>query len=280
MHGIADENGDITGDDIAFIFSDGETAFKGYFKNKEMKKAFNVDVLQYGCNSDGMFIAEKFSEPLSNDVFYYEPVTNISFGGGPLHMIDPYEAKYVEVGESSIPNSGEGVFLKRDLPKWTITCFYSMFLYRIPDQLDEYTKNCFDNREKSDDYRRYCSKYSLPLDTYQAMHNLPPELDVPPFPNIGPKVNHHFLKNNSVYLEAEHPRWGLISSVTLLEDAKAGQEVFTYYGYSKGAFPHDFPWYFDAKKQIDEDIRQRESKAKVKVISSSKSQKYVHYTEL
>jgi hypothetical protein len=75
---------------------------------------------------------------------------------------------------------------------------------------------------------------------------------VGPFPNLGPKVNHHFRMNNSAYMEIEHPRWGLIQSVTATTDIKAGQEVFTNYGYNRpGPFPLDFPWYFDAKTDLE-----------------------------
>ena len=38
------------------------------------KGAFNVDVLEYGCSEDGtMLLVEKFTNPLSEHLFYYEP---------------------------------------------------------------------------------------------------------------------------------------------------------------------------------------------------------------
>jgi hypothetical protein len=38
------------------------------------KGAFNVDVLEYGCSEDGtMLQVEKFTNPLSEHLFYYEP---------------------------------------------------------------------------------------------------------------------------------------------------------------------------------------------------------------
>ena len=39
LHGVANENGLATGNEIAYIYPDGETAFKGQFENKHMKKA-------------------------------------------------------------------------------------------------------------------------------------------------------------------------------------------------------------------------------------------------
>ena len=65
LHGEADKNGLITGNNIAYIYPDGETAFKGYFDDRIMKKAYNVDVLQYGCDDDsGLFVVKKFSNSL------------------------------------------------------------------------------------------------------------------------------------------------------------------------------------------------------------------------
>ena len=46
------------------------------------------------------------------------------------------------------------------------------------------------------------------------------EIDVNPLPNMGPKVNHHFRKNNAGFQEIEHPRWGLIQSLIARKDIK------------------------------------------------------------
>ena len=41
LHGKADENGFLTGDRIAYIYPDGETAYFGRFENKFMKGKLN-----------------------------------------------------------------------------------------------------------------------------------------------------------------------------------------------------------------------------------------------
>ena len=234
-----------------------------------MIKAKNVDVKNYGCETDtGMFIPTEFTEPVSDYDFFYEPPTNESFGGGNWKDYpDPYEKKMVKMAPSSIPNSGEGVFLLKDTPLGRPACWYSMFMYRAPDQTEIYKLGCVKNTSKSEEYRRECEKYSLYLSTYDAKIHLPQELDINPLPNLGPKVNHHFRLNNSAYIETEHPRWGYIQSVTpwnkhepMNKDGKfvkAGQELFTYYGYSKKEFPYDFPWYWEQKNQIERDERLR-----------------------
>ena len=56
-------------------------------------------------------------------------------------------------------------------------------------------------------------------------------------------------------MEVEHPRWGLIQGVVAHTDLKAGQEAFTYYGYTENSrkFPSDYPWYWEAKNKIKEE---------------------------
>ena len=197
IHGVTDENGSITGDQIAFIYPDGVTALKGQFQNRFMKKAKHVNVEKYTCNNDGLFVVKQFSPPLSDDEFFYDPPTNESFGGGSNNIQDPYEKKTVHLAPSSVPQSGDGVFLKRDISLGRISCYYSLFLYRGSDQTDQFKAKCSFNTSMSDGYRRQCNKYTIALQTYDGMMDLMPELDVNPLPNLGPKVNHDFKLNNS-----------------------------------------------------------------------------------
>ena len=85
-----------------------------------------------------------------------------------------------------------------------------------------------------------------------AMICVPPEFDYDPLPNMGPKINHHFTLNNAKYVEVEHPRWGLIVGIFLIKNIKAGDEIFTHYGYSKMDFPNDHPWYHMAERKQNE----------------------------
>ena len=179
-------------------------------------------------------------------------------------MRDPYEVKTVKLAPSTQPNSGQGVFLLRDIPEGRFACMYSLYLYRTPDQTDLYRSSCSFNTSKSVEYRRHCKKYSLGLSSYKALIDIPPEFDVNPLPNLGPKVNHHFRFNNSGYTELEHPRWGLIQSVTAMHDLRAGDELFTFYGYKPGDFPEDFPWYWETKLAIDKEDRLAKKKSLVK----------------
>ena len=257
LHGQVDSEGQITGDDIAYIYPDGTTALKGRFEKKFMKAARNVDVVKYGCDENGMLVVTEFTQPLSEHVFNYSPPTNESFGGGdlPLSVRDPYEVKTVRLAPSKIPNSGEGVFLVRNVPAYQFAALYSMFFYQVPEQSDLYHKACTHNTSKSHNYRRLCKKYSLGVSSYQGLIDLPPEFDVNPLPNLGGKVNHHFRLNNSAFIEIEHPRYGLMQSLTPTVDVKAGQELFAHYGYKSKEFPADFEWYWNTLMEIEREER-------------------------
>ena len=192
LHGIVDENGQVTGDDLAFIYPDGITALRGKFENTYMKKAKHVEVKEYACNDRGLLIATKFTEPLSSNEFFYDPCTNESWGAGNNKYIqDPYELKNVKLATSSVANSGEGIFTRRDLPKFKPASFYSLFLF-TREQHMLYHQQCTKNMSKSIDYRRGCKKYTLRMETFDGIIDIKPELDVNPLPNLGTKVNHHF----------------------------------------------------------------------------------------
>ena len=272
LHGKVDNEGQITGDEIAYIYPDGTTAFRGKFKDKFMISARNVDVLKYDCDENGMLIATEFTEPLTEHIFKYEPSTNNSFGGGlPLSVRDPYEVKTVKLAQSKVPNSGEGVLVLRDIPNGRFASLYSLYLYSYPVQNEIYAKSCQHNTSHTEAYRRHCKKYSLGISSYMGVIDLPPELDVNPLPNLGPKVNHHFRNKNAAYVEIEHPRFGLIQSVTALRDIKAGEELFTNYGYAKMDFPDDFPWYWETKMALEREERlEEEAKKKLKEAKKKK----------
>ena len=95
---MVNENGLVTGDDLAFIYPDGITALRGKFENTYMKKAKHAEVKEYACNDRGLLIATKFTEPLSSNEFFYDPCTNESWGAGNNKYIqDPYELKNVKI---------------------------------------------------------------------------------------------------------------------------------------------------------------------------------------
>ena len=53
-------------------------------------------------------------------------------------------------------------------------------------------------------------------------------------------------------MDIEHPRWGAIMGVVSTKYIKAGEELFTYYGYKPGRLPSDFPWYWELKRKVEQ----------------------------
>ena len=107
----------------------------GYFEDTFMKNAKYVEIRGYGYDRYGLLKVTKLTEPIIQNEFFYAPPTNESWGGGSKDIRDPYEAKNVVLKESSIPNSGEGVYAVKDLPPQKPAAFLSMFLYNMEQSL-------------------------------------------------------------------------------------------------------------------------------------------------
>ena len=190
MHGKFNEEGKATGNDLAFIYPDMETALVGKFEDFVMKNAYEAEVLDASCNQDGLVVISKFAK-LSESDFYYEAPTNESYGAGPEGVVDPYERKRVLVAQSTIPNSAEGVFALKDFPASCCTCYYSGFLFDHGVESKAYHESCISNSTLTMDERRQCKKYSLGLAIFDTIIDIHPELDGPGMflPTAGPKVN-------------------------------------------------------------------------------------------
>ena len=50
-----------------------------HFEDRVMKKAHHVKVEEYACNDYGLLYVEKFSPKQSEDLFYFDPPTNVMF---------------------------------------------------------------------------------------------------------------------------------------------------------------------------------------------------------
>ena len=64
----------------------------------------------------------------------------------------------------------------------------------------------------------------------------------------------------------------MIQSVTPTRNIKAGEELFTNYGYKNADFPDDFPWYWETKLAIEREERiEKENKKKEEKAKKDKS---------
>ena len=71
----------------------------------------------------------------------------------------------------------------------------------------------------------------------------------------------------------EHPRFGSILSVYATVPIKAGQEIFTYYGYKKKDRTEDSDWYFEQLEQIERDQMKEKKKEEKKKKEKEKDEK-------
>ena len=141
MHGAFDANGQATGDRIAFIYPDMETAFFGTFENFVMKDAKEAEVKSLHCE-DGLVAVKDFEVKSGGPTFFFDPPTNESFGGGLKDGLDPFERKWVQLTTSSIPNSGQGILAARDIPINGTMSLYSGFLFRTEEEKALNSLNC------------------------------------------------------------------------------------------------------------------------------------------
>ena len=87
-----------------------------------------------------MLHVEKYSPRISEHIFYYDPPTNISFGGGGL-IPDPYETKYLKLQKSLVPNSGNGVIARKNIPEETVAAHFSLHMYNDQEEKIYYGHN-------------------------------------------------------------------------------------------------------------------------------------------
>ena len=192
LHGmIQDSNGTISGNNISYIYPDMETAFVGKFEDRTLRHGKHLKVSEIKCDINGIPYVHKFTKPSLADeaIYYYKAPSVNSFGAGPVGVLDPYEKDLLELRNSSIPNAGKGLFLRKNVTKNMVVSFYCGFYYD-KDESRDYLLNCAHNVTKTDDERRHCFKYSVGVDYIDKWTFIPPEIDTPKtfFPTLGPKV--------------------------------------------------------------------------------------------
>ena len=280
---------DLTGNKVTFVYPDLQTSLKGTFDHGIMTGAMEVEVVATKCDKFGAPVIVETTEPKNDGiVYYYDPPTNETFAGGPPNVPDPFDSRWGELQPaSSIPDSGEGLMLRKDPLGSMPLALYTGFHYNKPEQAEIFAAKYCHNKSLSDDQKRHCMKYSLDIMYENSTIGIPWEYDQPGsiHPSLGPKINHHFTKSNVEFAEIETPRWGLTMSLLLPKDkvgqVQAGDELFAFYEYRKEKFPFDVPWYWEQKKKLqdlgelpcdgDEMISSKNKKKKKKKKQKSKS---------
>eukprot|EP00092_Neocalanus_flemingeri_P001183 GFUD01001260.1.p1 GENE.GFUD01001260.1~~GFUD01001260.1.p1 ORF type:complete len:494 (+),score=107.84 GFUD01001260.1:94-1575(+) len=227
--GRVNEDGQLSGNEISYIFPDLETALVGTFEDAVLKEAKSTklsDVTSdYGCikvpnfyKADGATLCRELSTT--------DFVTN-----SPL-LKDPYEEKTVFVKQSHVEGAQEGLFSKHAVKANTVMAFYNGIRRKKPEngcptwQNEANAYKIFDpnNKEGVVDILEKYHSYS----SYCA--------------SLAHKTNHSFIPNCE-FSEFNHPRWGLVPCIQAMHDLSEGEELFVWYGYDLDYCPD---WYLDA----------------------------------
>jgi len=161
----------------------------------------------------------------------YDPATFMRISRAPL-VPDEYEEETVQVGLSSVPGAGEGLFARVPVEAGSLLSLFS------------------GNRISKGHSRRGVRWGDEEWSDFRLTLDKSVDLDIPPDmrltsqyrATLGHKACHDFAKKNAAFQEFEHPRFGCIMSVVALRDIEAGEEVFVSYNYCIGSAP---PWYQD-----------------------------------
>jgi len=249
LYGEVDELGEFSGDNIAYIYQDLNTALLGNFQKGLMVSGREVDIIGFRCVR-GMMIL-RFSSP-KGPTFHYDPPTKTFFGDQPL-VQDPLDKKYIRLAPSvEMAAAGEGAWAKTDIPAGTEVVLYG-----------GYVMNKVENKALDRQNRALAEEKGWALNSTEATalwknrHQIKQcglNIDIPLEyayeskyrATLGHKVNHKFSPNNNCrYDMTDSARFGPIVSVVTIRDIKQGEELFADYGYKNV----NLPWYNDLWNQ-------------------------------
>ncbi|XP_054648524.1 histone-lysine N-methyltransferase SETD7 [Dunckerocampus dactyliophorus] len=225
MFGKVNEDGEMTGDSLAYVYPDGRTALYGSFVDGELIQAL-LATLTVGESG-----RPSFEVTPSSAVYTHDKSTSTCIATHAL-LPDPYENQRVFVADSMIEGAGQGLFAKTDAERATVMAFYNGV--RI-------THSEVDKR----DWSLNGNTISLDEDTV---------IDVPqPFDqterycaSLGHKANHSFTPNCK-YDVCVHPRFGSIKCIRTLRAVQKDEELTVAYGYDHAVTGKNGPeapdWY-------------------------------------
>ncbi|XP_015817332.3 histone-lysine N-methyltransferase SETD7 [Nothobranchius furzeri] len=230
VFGEVNQDGEMTGDSVAYIYPDGRTALYGTFADGELLTARLATLVS---NQTGR---PRFEITPNSPVYSHDKSTSTCITAHAL-LPDPYESQRVFVAESLIKGAGQGLFARADFEAGTVMAFYNGV--RI-------THSEVDSR----DWAMNGNTISLDEDTV---------IDVPqPFDQIekycaslGHKANHSFTPNCK-YEPFIHPRFGPIKCIRSMRAVQKDEELTVAYGYdhepSGQSRPEAPDWYREELK--------------------------------
>ncbi|KAG7517280.1 histone-lysine N-methyltransferase SETD7 isoform X1 [Solea senegalensis] len=235
--GEVNEDGEMSGGSIAYVYPDGRTALLGSFVDGELIEARLASLT---CSESGR---PRFDVPPHSPVYSHDKSTSTCIATHTL-LPDPYESDRVFVADSTIKGAGQGLFAKMDADADTVVSFYNGV--RI-------THSEVDSR----DWSLNGNTISVDEDTV---------IDVPPpfdqmdryCASLAHKANHSFSPNCK-FEPYVHPRFGLIKCIRTLRAVQKEEELTVSYGYDHGLLGKNGPEAPDWYKQELEAFQQRKT---------------------
>jgi len=208
--GKVDDEGKLTGDDIAYIYPDFKMAIRGKFVDGILVEGHQCDVI--GSYMDNGIMVPVFGEP-SGPAFEYEQPSIRCIALHPL-LRDPWEDKKVYVSDSMLPQGGEGLFAKRNIEAREVVALYNGIKFKSATYAAEH----------------------MPRSDYRIRLNGDLDMDIPKgyhltsqySATLAHKANHSFVPNAEWTL-FEHPRFGLIRALTSQKAIARGEEILVNY---------------------------------------------------
>jgi len=228
LTGIVDETGNMTGDNIAFIYPDLQTALVGTFKAGVMVEAAAATITDVQIKDD---IPVPSFRRHSTQLVGYSKSTKTSVGDQPL-VEDPYEIRTCQVRTSEVEGGGEGLYARRLIQAGDIVAFYNgvRLPYKPGEKEDWDTSGykIFVNADYKSGERIDLPGDLIYTENYRA--------------TLGHKMNHSFEPNCTEWF-VEHPRHGLVPCAVARVEVEEGEELFLHYGYDPLNCPS---WYGSA----------------------------------
>lgn len=218
--GEVDNKGEVSGD-FTYIYPDWKMAIKGEWKEEKLVRG-QLCELEGSVMENGIRIPI-FSKP-SGPVYQYEKPSVKNIALFPL-VPDPWEAKQVYVKDSGLNQGGEGLFAQKDLKPKEVISLYNGIKVRTSTFASEH----------------------MPRSDYKIRLNADIDMDIPKgfhllenyCATLAHKANHTF-EPNAEWTLFEHPRFGLIRSLTAKKEIAADQEVLVNYQMAMAKSPE---WY-------------------------------------
>ena len=141
---INDEEYEYDGN-VVFIYPDLITALSGHFRSGRMISSHLVHVSDWSWRHNIPYPVTRVQH-CNNHVYSYQPSGSLCISRSPL-LRDPYEMRYVYVGESGAGDSaGEGLFAKTDIKQGSLVALFNgVRQQRLSGRLDTKTWSDYRN---------------------------------------------------------------------------------------------------------------------------------------